>query len=122
MTEYGAHVFNTFDSAAMNYALVVDLVGDPDRAMLEADYGNSKEELTSYIQSLESITESDVVPDGFKLVPIEPTEKMIQAACMAQSAVKFNTYAEWAGSLSNGVVEMIRKFEISSYRSMVGSV
>lgn len=117
MTEYGAHVFNTFDSAAANWAHVADLVGDPDRQMLESDYNSSKDELGDYIQSLED----KLVPSGFKVVPIEPTEEMIRAACMNQSSVKFDTYEEWADSLSNGVVSMIRRFEVSTHKSMVGA-
>ena len=53
MTEYGAHVFNTFGSAAMNWAHVADLVGDPDREMYEKDYSDSKKELAAYIEDLE---------------------------------------------------------------------
>lgn len=117
MTEYGAHVFNTFDDAAKQWVHVEDLVGDPDREMHEANYNNSKEGLAAYIQSLED----KLVPEGFKVVPIEPTEEMIQTSCLAQSSVKYNTYEEWADGLSNGIVEMIRKFENNSYRTMVGA-
>ena len=117
MTEYGAHVFNTFDDAAMSWAHVADLVGDPEREMHEANYNHSKEELAAYIQSLED----KLVPEGFKVVPIEPTEEMIQAACLGQSYTIHETYQDWANSCSNGVVEMIRKFEAESYINMLGA-
>ena len=107
-----------FDSSAGQYCWQMDQghnESEINNAIL--NYNTDKEALLVYIQSLEDNT----VAEGFKVVPIEPTEEMIQAACLAQSSVKFDTYEEWAASLSNGVVEMIRKFEANSYRNMVGA-
>lgn len=53
MTEYGAHVFNTFDSDAMAWAHLADTVGDPSREVYERNYNNSKDELAAYIEELE---------------------------------------------------------------------
>lgn len=108
-----------FDSSAGQYCWQMDQ-GHNESAINDAilNYNTDKEALLAYIQSLE---DKLVVPEGFKIVPIEPTEEMIQTSCLAQSTVKYDSYEAWADGLSNGIVEMIRKFEDNSYRTMVGA-
>lgn len=57
----------------------------------------------------------------YKLVPIEPTEEMIRAACLKQANfdISFESYEAWAKLNSSGVVEKIRKFIIDDYKAML---
>ena len=59
--------------------------------------------------------------DDWKLAPFNPTEEMIQAACMQQSLEKFDTYQDWWNSHSSGVSERIRKMLIGDYVAMISA-
>jgi hypothetical protein len=61
------------------------------------------------------------VPEGWKLAPIDPTEEMIQAACLKQSNVEFASYAEWLDSHSSGVSARIRDLVAGDYRAMLAA-
>ena len=67
-------------------------------------------------------TPQSPVSDGYKLIPMEPTEEMIQAGCLSQSEEKFDTYEEWKESHSNVVSSMIRSYVIEDYKAMIGAV
>jgi Ulp1 family protease len=56
---------------------------------------------------------------GWTLVPDEPTEAMIQAACLRQSDDVFETYEAWCNSHSSGIVERIRRYLVEDYKIMV---
>lgn len=53
MTEYGAHVLNTFDYAAKHWGWWQDQGYGERVDVAEKDYNDIKEELAAYIQSLE---------------------------------------------------------------------
>lgn len=61
------------------------------------------------------------VSDGFVLVPVEPTEAMIQAACLHQSREKFDSYDAWWNSHSSGVSERIRNLLVDDYKAMIAA-
>ena len=56
-----------------------------------------------------------------KLVPIVPTEEMIQAACLSQQNgdTYYDTYAEWWDSHSSGISERIRCYLVNEYKSFI---
>jgi hypothetical protein len=58
-------------------------------------------------------------PVGYVLAPLEPTEEMIQAACLNQCTVKYSSYYEWRNNHSSGISERIRDMVISDYRVMI---
>ena len=59
-------------------------------------------------------------PATHKIVPIEPTEEQIRAACLRQCTdPEISTYEEWAEAHSNRVVDEIRKLETATYIEMV---
>ena len=60
-------------------------------------------------------------PLTHKVVPIEPTNETLEWACLNQSDMPYETYAEWANSHSSGVVDMIRGFIRSDYQSMIAA-
>lgn len=57
--------------------------------------------------------------DDQVLMPREPSEGMIRAACLHQSVDKFPTYQDWRNSHSSGVSERIRDYVAGEYRAMV---
>jgi hypothetical protein len=61
------------------------------------------------------------VPEGWKLVPVEPSEEMIQAACLKQSNTAFHTYYQWLDSHSSGVSARIRQLVAGDYRAMLAA-
>lgn len=62
-----------------------------------------------------------MVAKGWKIVPVEPAEEMIQAACLKQSKEKFASYAEWLDSHSSGVSDRIRDLVAGDYRAMLAA-
>ena len=70
MTEYGAHVFNTFDSAAMTWGWDSDQGYGAAVDVSEKDYLSSKNELASYIEDLELEIENLKLSTG--LVTYQP--------------------------------------------------
>lgn len=60
-------------------------------------------------------------PEGWKLVPIEPSEEMIQAACLKQSNTAFESYAKWLDSHSSGISARIRQLVVGDYRAMLAT-
>lgn len=62
-----------------------------------------------------------IMPDGWKPVPIEPTENMIRAACLNQSMEEFSNYDEWWNSHSSGISERIRDYVANDYRIMISA-
>ena len=64
-------------------------------------------------------SEPTVQREGWVSVPIEPTEEMIQAACVNQAVSAFASYEKWAGSHSNGIVKKVRALEIDTYKAMI---
>lgn len=65
---------------------------------------------------------SAMVPDGFVLVPVEPTEEWIQAACLADCQTKFETYQDWWNSMLSGTSRHIRELLVDDYKKIVSSV
>ena len=62
------------------------------------------------------------VPDGYKLVPIEPTEEMIQAGCLSQQATpEYDNYDDWFNSHSGGIVERISNYLRKDFRAMLAA-
>ena len=91
-------------------------------ALLEALYEipvNAKE-LPFRLQTIAVIENAPAVQrEGWVSVPIEPTEEMIQAACVNQAVSAFASYEKWAGSHSNGIVKKVRALEIDTYKAMI---
>jgi hypothetical protein len=58
-------------------------------------------------------------PDGWKLVPVEPDELIIQAGCLEHSDNYYKTYKKWADSHSSGIVNQLRNLVICGYKSML---
>ena len=87
--------------------------------IVRALYLKSKETLTDYV---EDIIKKSIVPEGFKLVPIDPTEKMIQAACLNQQTDKtYDNYEDWWNSHSSAISARIRNYLKDDYSAMVES-
>ena len=61
------------------------------------------------------------IPEGWVLVPVEPTEAMIQSACLHQSGEKYDSYDEWWESHTTGISRLIRELEVSAYRNMLSA-
>lgn len=61
------------------------------------------------------------VPDGWRLVPVEPTEEMIRGACLAQSSEKYESYESWWDDHSSGVSERIRSILVKDYHAMLAA-
>jgi hypothetical protein len=61
------------------------------------------------------------IPDGWKLVPIEPTEEMIQAACLNQTLQTYPNYEAWWNDHSSGISEKIRGYCSSDYKAMIAA-
>jgi hypothetical protein len=60
------------------------------------------------------------VPDGYKLVPIEPTEEMLQAGCLSQQATpEYTNYEDWCNSHSGGIIERIKGYLRKDYFAML---
>lgn len=57
----------------------------------------------------------------FAIVPIEPTEGMIQAFCLNQQEGDFKTYLAWWNSHSSGTSERIRNYCVKDYRGMIAA-
>lgn len=57
----------------------------------------------------------------YATVPVEPTEEMIRAACLAQSTHEYDSYEEWADNHSSGIVERIRTMIIHDYKVMISA-
>ena len=57
--------------------------------------------------------------DGWKLVPVTPTEAMVRAACLKQSNAAFESYEAWHDSHSSGISARIRQLVASDYRVMI---
>jgi hypothetical protein len=74
-----------------------------------------------YIWGAALASEAAKVREGWKLVPLEPTEEMIQAGCLTQSTERFDSYAKWWDSHSSGVSERIRNLLIKDYRAMTAA-
>ena len=63
-----------------------------------------------------------VVPEGYKLVPMEPSEAMLQAGCLSQQAYpKHDNYADWWDSHSGGISERIRDYLRKDYCAMLAA-
>jgi hypothetical protein len=59
-----------------------------------------------------------------KIVPIEPTEEMIQDACLRRSNTQCKSYQEWVESheyLSSKTVEKFRAYVIDEYKKMLSA-
>lgn len=56
-----------------------------------------------------------------KLLPLEPTEAMIQAACLHQCTEKYASYDAWWNDHSSGISERIRQILIEDYKVMVAA-
>jgi len=62
------------------------------------------------------------VPTGYALVPLEPTEEMIRAACVNQAPKgEYSNYEAWWNDHSSGVSEKIRGYVASDYRVMLAA-
>ncbi len=56
----------------------------------------------------------------WKLVPIEPTEAMLQAGCLSQQATpEYTNYEDWCSSHSGGIIERIRSYLCKDFRAML---
>lgn len=128
------HCANTKDSAAQP---IVDLTDDRaatlEQAASHAEYqgsaslDHSDEYMRGYmrgrndaavcVRSLANTAQGK--PAGYVLVPVEPTEAMIQAACLQQSTEKFATYQEWWDSLQSGTSRFIREIVVDDYKAMI---
>jgi hypothetical protein len=61
------------------------------------------------------------VPVGWKLVPIEPTDEMLDATCVSQYGYINKTFKELADKHSNGIVEQIRDYLSGDYKAMLSA-
>lgn len=64
-------------------------------------------------------------PMEYKLVPIIPTEEMIQAACVAQwcdtVTTADKTYENWKNGMSNQLADLVRTCVTRDYIAMIGA-
>lgn len=61
-------------------------------------------------------------PEGYALVPIEPSEEWIQKTCLRKSNTKCSTYAEWEKSHEfshSTTVVKFRELVIADYKAMI---
>jgi hypothetical protein len=59
---------------------------------------------TEEVDKLRAMIEDVIeVPDGWQLVPIEPTDDMLDAACISQAGHINTTFKEWADNHSQSV-------------------
>ena len=64
----------------------------------------------------------ETVAEGYKLVPLEPTEEMIQAGCLSQqSTPEYDNYEDWCNSHSGGIIERIKSYLRKDYRAMLAA-
>jgi hypothetical protein len=61
------------------------------------------------------------VPDGWKIVPIEPDELSIQAGCLEHSDNYYKSYKKWTDSHSSGIVNRLRNLVICGYKAMISA-
>jgi hypothetical protein len=67
------------------------------------------------------IDDARKVPDGWKLVPVEPDELSIQAGCLEQSDSYYKSYKKLADLCSFVVVNQLRNLVIRGYKSMLSA-
>ena len=65
----------------------------------------------------------DMVPAGWKLVPVEPTEEMLRSSCGCESPAMFreSLRRETDGRLTAEMVEKIIRRHLASYRAMLAA-
>ena len=56
-----------------------------------------------------------------KIVPVEPTEEMIRAACLNQCTEKFASYEDWWNSHTSGISAKIRRYITEDYQAMLAA-
>jgi hypothetical protein len=61
------------------------------------------------------------VPAGWKLVPVNPTDEMLDATFTARYGYVNTTFKELADKHSNGVVEQIRDHLSGEYKAMLSA-
>jgi hypothetical protein len=60
-------------------------------------------------------------PDGWKLVPVEPTDEMLDATFISQYGYINTTFKELADKHSGGIVEQIRNYLSGDYKAMLSA-
>jgi hypothetical protein len=79
-------------------------------------------EHTTEINKLRAMIEDSLkAPDGWQLVPVYPTDEMLDAACISQAGYIDTTFKEWADKHSNGIVERIRNYLSADYKAMLSA-
>lgn len=58
-------------------------------------------------------------PEGWQWAPKDPTEEMIRAGCLAQSAEHYDSYEAWWDDHSSGVSDRIRALLVKDYQAML---
>jgi hypothetical protein len=81
--------------------------------------GNSISDDESKLRAM--IEDALKVPDGWQLVPVEPTYEMLDAACISQCGYIDTTFKEWAEKHSNGIIERIRNYLSGDYKAMLSA-
>jgi hypothetical protein len=77
---------------------------------------------TAEVDKLRSIIEDAMkAPGGWKLVPVEPTDEMLDATCISQYGYISTTFKELADKHSNGIVEQIRDYLSGDYKAMLSA-
>lgn len=111
-----------FDSGG--YDVGKDMMAKLARIGVVRSTGFGRYETTAYGDSIRSARAAApaAIPEGYKLVPIEPTEEMIRAACLNQATLgNYATYEDWWNDHSSGISEKIRSYVAGDYRVMVAS-
>jgi hypothetical protein len=76
----------------------------------------------SVVDKLKAVIEDAIeVPVGWKLVPIKPTDEMLDATCVSQYGYINTTFKELADKHSNGIVEQIRDYLSGDYKAMLSA-
>lgn len=57
--------------------------------------------------------------EKWQLVPKEPTEEMLNAACLSQAECEFKDYDDWRDAHSNATVKSLRNILKKDYESML---
>ena len=91
---------------------------------LNTMYEDSKEQIAALEQPQDHVPDAgNMVPDGWKLVPVEPTVEMLRAGCGSESPAMFreSLRRETDGQKTVEMVEKIIQRNLNSYRAMLAA-
>ena len=122
----GPDGFTTWKEAAVDER-VLRVKAEREIAALKAELSRPESTEVSLMRAahaaeIAALRKAGQVPEGYKLVPLEPTEEMIQAGCLSQQATpEYDNYDDWFNSHSGGIVERIRNYLRKDFRVMLAA-